>query len=192
MSIPTVVSDLRRWAQEVRSLLFIARYLDKDTGIYHPRPVDPADYLDLWDQWRSRLGGVAPPPVPDIRSEEDAHQALDAILRRLEEVFGPPPAEEVREAWGGVLLAGDAAESATDEKSSAAKGRVRSESERRILEQVAIAKLFTLGPNLSAISRETGVPRNTLREWPVFASAFEKAKNQAEQDKEERKQRYRE
>jgi hypothetical protein len=52
---------------------------------------------------------VAPPPVPDIRSEEDAHEALDSILRRLEEVFGPPPAEEVSEAWGAVPLPGGSA-----------------------------------------------------------------------------------
>ena len=76
-------------------------------------------------------------------------------------------------------------------RSSSVRGKVRQEGERRILEQMAIAKLFTHGPNLSAIARDVGVPRNTLRDWPEFASAFEKAKNQAEQDKEERKQRHR-
>jgi hypothetical protein len=84
---------------------------DVDTEEYYSL-FDPDDILELWAQWRSRLAHYAPPPEPALRTLADAHQALDSLQRRLEELFGPPPPEEVRETWAGLDL--DAVEGGGD------------------------------------------------------------------------------
>lgn len=44
----------------------------------------------------------------------------------------------------------------------------------------AIAALVTLGPNVSAIAREVGVPRSTLYGWPKFMASLARCQQSAE------------
>ncbi len=105
--VPSGAATLRKLIQEQRSLLFIAGYLDKENGQYHPRPIDPDDYRGLWNLWRSLLAQHAPPVEPNVRTLEDAQQALDALLRRLEELFGAVPPNETVDTFQGIPI-GDA------------------------------------------------------------------------------------
>jgi hypothetical protein len=47
-------------------------------------------------------------------------------------------------------------------------------------ERQALAALLTIGPNVSRIAREVGVPRTTLLGWPQFRECYERAKEDAE------------
>ncbi|MBI1917684.1 MAG: hypothetical protein HYS12_23560 [Planctomycetes bacterium] len=75
-----------------------------DTGNYASFPIDPEDYRLLWGQWRSLLPQHAPPPEPSVTTRQEAFQALDSLLLRLEQLFGPVPLDETKEAFQGILL----------------------------------------------------------------------------------------
>jgi hypothetical protein len=98
---PDAVRTLRKWIQEQRALLFMPGYLlhrEEGTAENVFFPIDPGTYESLWMHWRSLLPLHAPPVMPKVRTANDAHKALDLLLRRLEELFGPVPAGETPEA----------------------------------------------------------------------------------------------
>lgn len=100
-SVPSAVVDLRKAIQEHREMLCIAGYMDMEEGVYVSSKVDPNEYRDLWMMWRNELSQHAPPPEPPpVRTKAEAHQALDSLLRRLEELFGRWPTEKIEGCWG--------------------------------------------------------------------------------------------
>ncbi|HYT87895.1 MAG TPA: hypothetical protein VEL76_04180 [Gemmataceae bacterium] len=106
--IPSVVAELRKRIQAQQAELFLLGYRvrNRDSGevedVFYE--VDPADYHDLWTQWRSQLAQYAPPIEPEVRTRADAFKALDSLLRRLEDLFGPVPVEQARETWAALDL----------------------------------------------------------------------------------------
>src|SRR5262245_37011934 len=98
------VAEFRRHLCETQQLLLTAiGYHDGETGEW----VDFGTYADeidhLWMLWRSWFPDAAPPPQLPIRCRRDSHHALDALRRRLEELFGPadlpPPTPELKPSW---------------------------------------------------------------------------------------------
>jgi hypothetical protein len=56
---------------------------------------------------------------------------------------------------------------------------------------LAMALLFTVGPNAKAISDKIGVPRTTLLGWPDFKAAYDKVKADKQATTESRRRRLR-
>ncbi len=102
---PPAVTALRKLIREQRALLSLVGCSDMESGEHVSLDADPNDYRHLWDLWRSWLPLHGPPPPPPaIRTRTDAHLALDSLLRRLDELFGPVSAEETPETCGGALV----------------------------------------------------------------------------------------
>lgn len=101
MPLPTPpgVAVLRRHICELKSNLFLVGYRDGTTGEHVPIFPEPPAFTYLWNLWRSLLTNYPPPTEysPPASGQETAttrsemFQALDALQRRLEELFGPDP-----------------------------------------------------------------------------------------------------
>jgi hypothetical protein len=55
---------------------------------------EPERVEHLWTLWRLYFPRHTPPEKLEIRTREDAHEALDRFQRRLDELFGPEPATD--------------------------------------------------------------------------------------------------
>jgi hypothetical protein len=91
------LSWFREKIREQRSLLFVIGHMNPSTGQYVPvLDRDGVDYL--YNLWRNHFSRHAPPEKPIIETREDALEALDRLLRRLEELFGPELATDTPRA----------------------------------------------------------------------------------------------
>jgi hypothetical protein len=62
----------------------------------------------------------------------------------------------------------------------------KGQAQRPDMEILALACLATLGPNLTEIAKQLGVPRTTLYGWPKFLARYEAARNAGAKAKRQR------
>ena len=105
---PPAVQELREAVWQLRMELDCGGVYWRDGEVLYTRDFR-TEILQLWDRWRSRLPWWAPPETPKFRTLDedpelwDTYPALESLLHRLEDLFGPPAAPVGRElgfpAW---------------------------------------------------------------------------------------------
>jgi hypothetical protein len=86
---PSALDEFRELIRQQRAWLFVPGYKEMEAGEYVTFQVDPDAYRHLWTLWRSYFPLHGPPPEPPtVRTRAEANRALDALLRKLDELFG--------------------------------------------------------------------------------------------------------
>src|SRR5262245_21573580 len=87
--VPSAVSDLRNRIIALRFKSIIPGHVEKLPGCTNEyiSHFDPEPYEFLWDLWRLNLPQHPPPERFPVRDWDDAEDALDRFMQKLEDLF---------------------------------------------------------------------------------------------------------
>jgi hypothetical protein len=90
------VAHLRERILQLRERTAFATYVQRDDSGQRQLvdTTNPHDFAGLWGLWQNWFPLHPAPPQFEVKNQDDAEDALDAFLLRLEELFGPAPFPE--------------------------------------------------------------------------------------------------